>query len=156
MQIAKRRKTNTSVYFSRASSESGEQIQQRLTELVARIQAARRGVAFNELMNLFVECSQVDWDGDGAERIDVEVFHNARIFLETLPTAFPSPEVSAGCEGEVAFDWFPAPRSNFSVLIVPGGKVIYAGAERDRKFSGIARFDDRVPRAILDELRQLF
>lgn len=156
MQISKRRSTSGIPQFSRASSEGGERIQRRLAQAVRDIQTAQRWVAVSEVMELFVACGREGWDGDEARPVTVDVYVAARRFLATLPTAFPNPEVSAGADGEIGLDWFPGPRSNFSVLVLGSGKVIYAGATPDRHFSGIVRFDDVVPSAILDELRRLF
>src|SRR5215469_2255005 len=58
--------------------------------------AVRRAVerALEGLEEARDEASYAGWDGYGAKPMDVSAYINAKLFLESLPTTAPSPEVS--------------------------------------------------------------
>ncbi len=127
-----------------------------LVRALVNLRSARRWVALGQLYELFRECGQAGWDGGEAEPVNVEVFATARDFLKTLPVAFPSPEVAPGEEGTISLDWFPTPDSNFSVLVYPGAKLVFATVAPRRRIRGVEIFGDEVPETVISELRRLF
>ena len=107
------------------------------------------------LSKTWEECSVDNWDGYGAKAISLDSYRNARLFVMTLPTTVPLPEVSVDPDGEVSFEWFREPRMVFSLSIGAHNEINYAGLFGHNKVNGKEHFYDEIPKAIFDNLDRL-
>ncbi len=107
------------------------------------------------LRNAAEECSQEDWDGYGAKRIDRKSFEESLRFLEYLPSTLPTPEVSVEPDGMVAFEWYKRSRWVFSVSFGTNKEIIYAGLFGNSKTHGTEYFGEEMPQTILDNIRRV-
>jgi hypothetical protein len=119
--------------------------------------SVRRGAerALDELEQVRAEASTYGWDGYGAKPMDADAYVNARLFLETLPTTAPSPEISADPDGDVALDWSFGPRKALSISISRTGRCTFAWIRGRRTVRGTDWFDDAIPVPIANALSQL-
>ena len=158
MQVSRRSETSRGFPLAPAGAAGpdAQLLADRLLAAIEDLRSTRRHVAFEELFEAFEECGHPGWDGCEALPISADVFATARDFLFALPNAFPSPEVSAGEGGEINLDWFPGPQSNFTVAVLPDRRLIFASVAPNRRLRGAEVFEDRVPDAILTELRRVF
>lgn len=158
MQI--RRTTQTTraanLFQDSASSQEAQTIGRETDEAVRRIRPEGFWVAVSQLIDSFEECGHQGWDGHDAEAVGASTFAHARDFLFALPNAFPTPEVSACDDGTIAFDWFPGPRSLFSVSVTDQGNLIFAAVTPSGRMRGVERFEDQLPEVISEILRRLF
>ncbi len=156
MRVVKTAETSHGFVSSRGESQDAQTLYARVVQALRDMRWSGRKVALSDLRTLLAEANCVDWDGDDSQPIGADVYRSARRFLEALPAAFPDPEVSAGPDGEVSFDWFPCPGQMFTVLILPGGKVIYSSVGPDQRLSGSEDLGETVPDRVLSELRRLY
>ena len=108
------------------------------------------------LRNAIAECSEDDWDGYGAKRIDGKSYEESLRFLDILPGTIPTPEVAVDPDGMVAFEWHEEPRWVFSVSFETNGAIAYAGLFGNSKTHGTEYFGQALPQSILDSIRRVY
>lgn len=108
-----------------------------------------------ELFAVFTNGLQENWDGYGASPICHSTYNQALRFLQALPKGCPLPEVSADPDGEIAFEWFVAPRWEFSVSFAPDGRLSFAGLFGPNTTYGTECFLDEIPEGIIYNLRRV-
>ena len=107
------------------------------------------------LRNAIAECSEDDWDGYGANRIDGKSCEESLRFLDLLPSTTPTPEVGVEPDGMVAFEWYEEPRWVFSVSFETNGKLVYAGLFGNSKTHGTEYFGEQLPQIILENIHRI-
>lgn len=80
-----------------------------------------------ELLKVYFECSEENWDGYGAEPISEDVIFEALEFLKLIPEHIPKPEIVPEPEGEIGFEWDYGDDSIFVASVKGTGIVAYAG-----------------------------
>ncbi|MFZ0034295.1 MAG: hypothetical protein WAK60_04825 [Sedimentisphaerales bacterium] len=88
---------------------------------------------FQQLDEVFEECSSEGWDGERAKPISVEVLHCAKRFLNSFQLGIEAPEVGAEPDGSITLEWYRSPNKVVSISINPDGWVYWAaliGASR--------------------------
>jgi len=81
---------------------------------------------FQQLEEVFEECSEQSWDGENAKPISKEVLQNAKMFLESFPLGIESPEIGSEPDGAITLEWYRSPSRVISISINPGGWLYYA------------------------------
>ncbi len=81
---------------------------------------------FQQLYEIFRECSSEGWDGERAKPISVEVFQCAKRFLNSFPLGMEAPEVGAEPDGAITLEWYRSPNKVISISINPDGWMYYA------------------------------
>ena len=81
---------------------------------------------FQQLYEVFKECSSGGWDGDKAKPISVEVLQDAIKFLYSFPLGIDAPEVGAEPDGAITLEWYRSPNKVVSISINPDGWVYWA------------------------------
>jgi len=81
---------------------------------------------FQQLYEVFEECSSEGWDGERAKPISVEVVQCARRFLSSFPLGMEAPEVGAESDGAITLEWYRSPNKVISISINPDGWMYYA------------------------------
>src|SRR6266567_1564275 len=104
----------------------------------------------------YAEASTDNWDGYGAQAVTYSVKLRAEEFLDALPAGVPRPAIAADPDGEVAFEWYVAPRQVFSVSVGDGYEVAYAGLFGVNKTHGTEYFMDELPAEVMNNLRRLY
>ncbi|MGD1001819.1 MAG: hypothetical protein ABSA67_14085 [Candidatus Brocadiia bacterium] len=114
------------------------------------------GGVFDELCVIYEQCREGNWDGYGAAAIKDETYRIASRFLESLSLRTPTPSVGAEADGELALEWYVAPRRTLSVSVGPDGYLHYAALFNDSKAFGTEPFVADVPPAILNLIQQVY
>lgn len=110
-----------------------------------------------ELYEVFLECSEENWDGYGAKAIDPIFYSEAIRFFTALPIAtIPRPEITVDPDGEVVFEWYNGPKRIFSISVGGNSELTYAGLFGSNKTSGIEYFGDELPKTILENIQRVF
>ena len=104
---------------------------------------------FDELFDVYNECSTENWDGYDAAAIEVDVFEQACRFIISLPIAIPLPDIAPDPDGEISFEWYINQRYVFSVSINSNGRLSYAGLFGPERACGTAYFQDQLPQSVL-------
>lgn len=109
--------------------------------------------------SLEVACAEAatdNWDGYGAKAVTYGTKLRAEAFLAALPAGIPLPIVAADPDGEVAFEWYVAPRQVFSVSVGSRYEIAYAGVFGANTIHGTEYFMDELPAAVMENLRRLY
>jgi hypothetical protein len=107
------------------------------------------------VLDAWSDAMSVDWDGYDARIPEQQSIFNAWEFIDVLPSDVSTPEVSVDPDGEISFDWFAAPRRQFSISIGTKGVLSYAGLFGSDKVSGSERFRGPLPRTLLDHIKRV-
>ncbi|MGB8225978.1 MAG: hypothetical protein WCE45_03785 [Sedimentisphaerales bacterium] len=81
---------------------------------------------FQQLDEVFEECSSGGWDGEQAKPISEEVLRCAERFLRSFPLGMEAPEVGAEPDGAITLEWYRSSNKVISVSINPDGWMYYA------------------------------
>ncbi len=81
---------------------------------------------FQQLDEIFEECSTQGWDGERAKPISVDVLSSAKTFLMSFPLGIEAPEIGAEPDGAITLEWYRSPSRVISISINPGGWIYYA------------------------------
>ena len=91
--------------------------------------------AVEELVAVYAECAQPNWDGHGAEPVHYLTYENTRTFIENLPSSAGVPEVGADPDGELVLEWRRGGDRLLSISIALNGRLTFIyrnGAKRMR------------------------
>ena len=111
---------------------------------------------FKSLEEVVTEASTLNWDGYGALPVNKLAQYKAEQFLRALPLSIPNPEIGVDPDGEISFEWYNGRSKVFSISVSDTGKLTYAGIFGIRKVNGVEYFEDRIPRAIINNLQRLW
>ena len=150
--IAPSRSTAQSASATRLAAMVEEARQQLWTSYSVR-QGYER--ALGELEDTKKEASVEGWNGYDARPMNPEAYMNARVFLESMPSTAPFPEISADPDGDVALDWSFSPGKALSVSIGATGRCTFAWMRGHRTYRGTDWLEDGVPASIANALWKL-
>src|SRR6516225_6591189 len=71
----------------------------------------------NQLIEAWQQATTPGWDGYGADAVQSNALITAYAFIDAFPSNLPTPEVAIDPDGEISFDWFAAPRRQFSISV---------------------------------------
>lgn len=132
----------------------------RTLEAKTRFEAARptlnRGTAIDDLLAVGENYSTAGWDGYDASPISWATIERALEFLAALPRSLPTPEIIPEATGTIAFEWQTSPSSVFSISIMDGYELAYAGLFGRGRTYGSEVFVDEFPRSFLAHLRRVY
>jgi hypothetical protein len=96
-----------------------------------------------------------NWDGYGAEPVNLLALRRAEGVITSLPDDLPQPECSVEPDGCVSLDWMPAPHRTLSVSVGAGDRLPYAWVDgTDRGHAVAMLVDGQLPARILEEIRR--
>lgn len=92
---------------------------------------------FQQLDEIFEECSSDGWDGERAKSISGEVLQCAKTFLKSFPLGVEAPEVGAEPDGAITLEWYKSLDRVISISINPGGWLYFAAIIGTKKRNGV-------------------
>lgn len=110
---------------------------------------------FDELFDVWNQCSSPDWDGYGARPVTYGAFMTALSFLKALPPGTPAPDVGAEPDGHITLEWYRSPRRLLSVSVSPEGDLHYAALQGRSTRYGTETYWGEAPQVIFDLIRQV-
>lgn len=135
----------------------------KLTEKLAEIRAYASSTfsyplkrALEALDDIYIECSEPDWDGYGAKPISINSIIEAKIFLKLMPSLFPVPQPLLEPSGEVGLEWYEGKRMVLAISFNGRNTITYAGLLGSNKIYGSAYFEGFIPSVIIDSLRYIY
>jgi hypothetical protein len=81
---------------------------------------------FQQLYEVFKECSSEGWDGEHARPISIDVLECAISFLKSFPIGIEAPEIGAEPDGSITLEWYRSPNRVVSISINPDGWMYFA------------------------------
>ncbi len=146
---------------SSAVSYEAEAVRKAQTVLVESVERSQalfgvKASAIAQLRTLANECSEPDWDGNGAEPLDPVALANAEEFLRALPGDLPLPELAADPDGSVSLDWIQSRTRVFSVSVGASRRLAYAWLDGSDRGHAVSRFDGSgIPLRVLQGIREI-
>lgn len=110
---------------------------------------------FQQLEEVFDECSFEGWDGENARPISEEVQRRAMEFLESLPFGIEAPEVGAEPDGDITLEWYRSPQWILSISISARRELNYAALFGASRHYGSIPFYGKAPNIILTLINQI-
>jgi len=115
-----------------------------------------REILKNEVLELALECSHENWDGEGALPITEYEKKVACRFIDLLPEGIEPPFITPENTGDIAFDWDIRKNMTFAVILTENN-AIYAGIfDGDRRRGEIGFNYEEIPIPINDILVKFF
>ena len=102
------------------------------------------------------EASRRDWDGHGGYPVSDATLEQALAFLDLLPTGLPQPDIAPHPDGEIAFEWWVAPRRLVTVSVSESGRLSYAALFGSARQYGTELLLDPLPVPVAAALRRLY
>jgi hypothetical protein len=93
---------------------------------------------------------------DDEVAVSEEVKETAIRFIQNLPLGFPQPDVIAEPDGHINLEWYQSPRRVISVSVAPNNRLHWAALIGTETPRGAARYIDRIPATILDQIARVF
>ena len=105
--------------------------------------------SLEELAEVWDECRAPNWDGYGALAIEQDTFSKAYMLIDSLPFAFPRPEIGAEPDGQLTLEWRKSPTRVLSVSVDPDGLLHFAGIfGADKQYGTLALYSS-APKKLL-------
>jgi hypothetical protein len=101
------------------------------------------------------EGEKPDWDGRGAKAISDGVVRAGLEFYYLLPSTLPKPDVTAHPNGDLAFEWYFAPRRVLTVAVNESGRLNYAWMMGLERQYGTKYLSAKLPEEITAALRSI-
>ena len=115
-----------------------------------------KSASISQLRKLTYECAMPDWDGYGANPIDLTSLQNAENFIRALPEGIRTPECAPEPDGSISLDWIQNRHRLFSLSVGPSNRLAYAWLDGTDKGHGVARFDVfSIPPRVLAEIQSI-
>ena len=96
------------------------------------------------------------WKPGDDVAVPEEVKDTAVRLIQNLPLGFPQPDVSREPDGHINLEWYRNPRRVFSVSIGPNNRLHWAALIGTESPRGAARYIERIPAIILDQIARVF
>jgi len=141
----------TALMVSKGNSSAASYVDQKrisTTQYFSHTVTFGKQPAYTELLNLWKECKQSDWDGYKALPVQEETLNNALVFIYALPLGFPLPSFGVEPDGHITMEWYCHPRWLLSVSISPDKKLYYAALFDNDIIKGNENFYGDISRTI--------
>jgi len=110
--------------------------------------------SIRDLNSVFEEAAEPGWDGYGGSPVSSVTLARALVLLESLPSFFPKPNISAFPSGEIAFQWQLGPQRMLVIAVNEAGRLTYAALTGHGDLHGTRYLaGDTLPREITDAYR---
>lgn len=109
----------------------------------------------DKLLALPQQYRVANWNGEGAAPISEAAFHEARTFLQKLPTTFPLPEVVPEPDGYLGLEWYANKWLLYVVSFNGKGALSCSGLIGPERTYGTRYMDEGISAGILDDIAKV-
>jgi hypothetical protein len=81
---------------------------------------------YQQLGNVFTECSSAGWDGERAKPVSEEIALSAVNFLKSFPIGIEAPEIGCEPDGAITLEWYRSPNRIISISVDANDQIYYA------------------------------
>jgi len=104
---------------------------------------------FDQLIDIYMECSNPGWDGDSSKPVEKETLSMAKQLIESLPLAYRTPTIDGEPDGHVSLEWYVHPRRLLTVSINPNGTLHWAALIGSEDPRGSCPFYGELPKTLM-------
>ena len=108
-----------------------------------------------ELAKLAEECSDANWDAQGAAAVDLKTLEHAQRLVEALPGELSDPSIGVEADGHLTLEWYRDSNHVVSVSVSPDSDLFYAALFGNSDIRGRERFRETVPEIVLGSIRRV-
>ena len=144
-----------------AVSREAATVRRNATTLVERTEQSvalfgPKAVALSELSELAAECALKNWDGYGAEALDIRAWRLAQEIIRSLPDDMAMPSFSIEPDGCVSMDWMPSRERTFTLSAGKSDRLPYAWIDGTDRGHAVAKFaGGQLPPRIVQEINRI-
>lgn len=148
--------------YSSGASVDSEKIGQMFRNLIGHCLDSATGQARiadpqSDLIRLYQECNQDNWDGEGARLITPATLREAQRLLEVIPSSIRIPDFFPEPTGAIAFEWYLSPNRVYVLSLSGRRRLEYAGLlGNGGETHGHWFYGGELPRLAGEHLRELF
>jgi len=136
--------------YSRGESKEAFYVAEMATAGLSHLRNSNTfGWPSNELHEVFMECSEENWDGFDAIPVSTFSYDYAMQFLKVLPVWTEAPSFGAEADGQMTMEWYRSPRRVLSISFSPDGRLYYAALLGENRAYGTEVFFGKIPESIL-------
>jgi len=106
-------------------------------------------MAKEELVDVFVQRLDENWDGYGAEPLNIGAFTEATRFIDFLPDNYQMPEASPEPSGSIGLEWYYDELNIISIGFHGNGRASYAAIINGLPRDGDFYLNGGLPKSIL-------
>ncbi len=109
-----------------------------------------------DISAILSKCSVPDWDGYGAEPVDLHSIEYAKKFMDKLPPHISYPELTANPDGDLDMVWI---KNGYSLVVAidKDGQIAWGGTTPDGGgVHGDAQYKHCIPRALTNILERIY
>jgi len=141
---------------SRGTSETADFISEKIQKTHEQIENSYSfGQPFNELIQIFQDCHNSNWDGYKALPVLPNTLSLAQEVLRALPLGTPAPSFGAEPDGHITMEWYHSPYRTLSVSISPEKKLHFAALIGTNTYYGTESFYGDVSKNIKDLIHRV-
>lgn len=111
--------------------------------------------AIEAILTLPRRYREANWNGEGAAPIPEDAIHEARTFLQKLPTTFPLPEVTPEPDGYLGLEWYANKSLLYVVSFNGKGALSCSGLIGPDRTYGTRYMDEGIPAEILRNIAKV-
>lgn len=106
----------------------------------------------DELIDMYKECSEDNWDSYGSLPLKKSAFDEAKKFISSMPSWMPIPEVVPEPIGDIGFQWSFGYDKIITASLSGDNIVVYASilGSAEKKRNGSNLFNATIPNEIID------
>jgi hypothetical protein len=139
--------TETAKYLERTSQSMGQYFLNSI--------ALGKQPAYNELITVWNDCQEPNWDGCDALAVQRATLHSTYALIEALPLGYPLPSVGVEADGHLTLEWYRHPHWTFSISVSPEGILYFAALFGKSDIRGSEPFLGSVSKTILDLIQRV-
>lgn len=144
-----------------AVSREADAVRQNACGVMEQVHSSRalfgsKATLISDLMELAAECREPDWDGYGAEPVDLQALETAKQIIYSLPDGVSLPDCSIEPDGGVSLDWMPSRSRTFTLSAGKSDRLPYAWIDGTDRGHAVAKFvDGQLSPRILAEIERI-
>lgn len=136
---------------TRGLSETADFISGKIKETRQKLEeTVSFGQPINELIHVYQESSNPDWDGYNAYPVLPDTVSIANEVLSSLPLGMSPPSFGAEPDGHITMEWYHSPYRTLSISISPEKKLHFAALVGARSYYGTENFYGEISKTIID------
>lgn len=128
----------------------------RFEDALEKISPEPRRQARDELINALATATHEGWAGEGSQAVSVFTYKHAKDLLTALPSPWPPPDITAGVDGRIEFDWCVGPGDILTVSVGDSDRLPWASVLGSDRKRGVCYFKSDFPADLREVLSKMY
>lgn len=116
----------------------------------------QKKAALSELREMVEESQHDDWDGEGAQAVNMSSVAKARKIINGLPTSSDMPSVGIGPDGLVVLEWITSRTRRLMITVTTSDRLPFAYMSGNNSMRGVGSyFGGELPPEVTEGLKRI-